>query len=317
MKLFKKRIDKLEKDDDKIEIVVLEEEIEEENGKVQNDAIGRITELVVKSSEQVMDNSAIMQELAASMQEVENSTVNMLNSVNSIHDGITQMADEATSGLDLAESISLTAESIKEESVKSQQTTEEMIGNITDTIRESIQNSQQVNKINDLTNDILTIASQTNLLALNASIEAARAGEAGRGFAVVANEIRNLADDSRKTANDIQQISSIVNDAVNELVKNTSDLLEYINKDIINDYAGMVAVGDAYVEAAMEVKDMIQNLQRSADEIRENIDIVSGLIDSTSEAIGQSAKGVTEAADNSCDLAEGINNIKLEIMTLQ
>lgn len=59
-------------------------------------------------------------------------------------------------------------------------------------------------------NVITDIASQTNLLALNAAIEAARAGDAGRGFAVVAEEIRKLAEDSRKSAVDIEKIISDV-----------------------------------------------------------------------------------------------------------
>lgn len=77
--------------------------------------------------------------------------------------------------------------------------------NITDKVSESISSLKSESEIiNSLVDTITSISEQTNLLSLNASIEAARAGEAGRGFAVVAEEIRKLADDSAKAANQIQ-----------------------------------------------------------------------------------------------------------------
>ena len=73
-----------------------------------------------------------------------------------------------------------------------------MVSEILSSLQKAVEDSKSVDRVNELTNEILNISSQTNLLALNASIEAARAGEAGKGFAVVATEIGALLTDTIK-----------------------------------------------------------------------------------------------------------------------
>ena len=73
------------------------------------------------------------------------------------------------------------ADSLAKSADENKRTTDEMVGNIVGTLKKAIEDSKSVERVNELTGEILNISSQTNLLALNASIEAARAGEAGKG----------------------------------------------------------------------------------------------------------------------------------------
>jgi hypothetical protein len=85
--------------------------------------------------------------------------------------------------------------------------------------------------------DVIAISSQTNLLALNASIEAARAGEAGRGFAVVADEIKNLAENSKTTADDSNKNNKDIKETIERLIQESgrlSEIVESVNERAAN-----------------------------------------------------------------------------------
>jgi methyl-accepting chemotaxis protein len=109
--------------------------------------------------------------------------------------------------------INRAAETGLESSNQGMKTVKVLVENMSGIKESAIQTSQSIGVLTKRTeeigrtlNVITDIASQTNLLALNAAIEAARAGDAGRGFAVVAEEIRKLAEDSRKSAVEIEKI---------------------------------------------------------------------------------------------------------------
>ncbi len=125
---------------------------------------------------------------------------------------------------------------------------QETIVRIGRTLEDKIEESKEVEKVQKLTGQILSVADQTNLLALNASIEAARAGESGKGFAVVANEISNLAEESSRTAAEIQKINTFIVNIVDSLTEASFELLNFVKTNVISDYDVLVHTGKRVCE---------------------------------------------------------------------
>lgn len=266
--------------------------------------VGNVADSVAKSNESVTDVSAVMEELAASMEEVSATIESVNQHVLSINDEVGYISDTSDKIFDYAGDMRERAEALENKSVDNKNHTNEMMSEILAELNTAIENSKSVNRVNELTNEILNISSQTNLLALNASIEAARAGEAGKGFAVVADEIRQLADSSRETANNIQDINTIVLKAVTELAKNSKIIVDYINETVLPDYDGYVDSGKQYSEDAKTINDAMNDFNEKTDHLREVMADLNVAMRDISTAIDESAKGISTAASEAGGLVE-------------
>lgn len=153
------------------------------------------------------------------------------------------------------------------------------------------------------------------MLALNASIEAARAGEAGKGFAVVAEEIRVLADNSRETANSIQEISKMVTGAVEELAENADEMLRYVNEKVLSDYDNMVDTGERYDEDASKFGSVLQHFSNETEELRDIMKQMVDSINSISLTIDDSAKAVESVATGAAELVDSMQHINSNMDT--
>lgn len=262
----------------------------------------------------IMDVSATMEELAAGMAEMSSAAMHISGQTDVISASMDDIARQAGDGSEMAKAIKVRALKLKEEGIASKESTNKIASEIRESVKESVTKSKDVERINQLTGDILNISSQTNLLALNASIEAARAGEAGRGFAVVADEIRVLADSSKNTANDIQAISLDVTNSVQQLADHANRMIDFILDVVMPDYDMLVNIGEQYTQDADHVDEIMQHFTENSLELKRTIDDVAGLIKGMSVTINENSDGVTMVSDNTSGLTEGMSQIKDEML---
>ncbi|MBR5127015.1 MAG: methyl-accepting chemotaxis protein [Roseburia sp.] len=277
--------------------------------QVTNNVSERVTNVNANSS----DISASMQELSATMEEISASIISIREGTRDANGKVDVLADASKELVNYADLMEQRASDLENRAVENKQNTSAVVKENIAKWKKAADDSKQVERINELTNDILSISSQTNLLALNASIEAARAGEAGKGFAVVADEIRQLADSSRQTADRIQELNKMVTLAVNELVNSSSFIVSYINDTIMLDYDGFVDSGKQYNQDAEHVNGIVTEFYEMAEQLKQLVDNINGTISNIAIAIEGSAECVSDAATNTAVLAEDVKAVADEM----
>ena len=191
--------------------------------------------------------------------------------------------------------------------------------------------AQRAEEIGRTLNVITDIAAQTNLLALNAAIEAARAGDAGRGFAVVAEEIRKLAEDSRRSAIDIEKIIADVQkdtqsaskaiETMSDSVKDGSSATQEasaIFEEIAEASSGTLSFSKEIQEATAAQKSFIDTVAKNIEQIvvvAEETAAGSEEVASSSQQLNSSMQDITETSNTLTTVADelqrGVRQFKL------
>lgn len=260
-----------------------------------------------------------------------------------------QVNDTITAASDTLEQLAADSEIFVESNNMGLTQIKEINGLKEDVLKDSNIMGQQIGKlvemakkVNDIVSGVAAIAEQTNLLALNASIEAARAGESGRGFAVVAEEIRKLADGTKKnlegmnffvksiqdaavegkksmdnTLNSTMEMGSKI-DMITDTMNKNVDMLKTVIKDVheINQSIGGVKTSANEISQAMEassrdaekLSQMTQKIHQDAMKSSEQAGQISQVDDELSDIVKDMMHAL-HGSSNAIDNKEFQNNI--------
>jgi methyl-accepting chemotaxis protein len=211
--------------------------------------------------------------------------------------------------------INKTAEKGLESSNQGMKTVKILVNNMNGIKESAGQTAQSINVLTRRTEDIgrtlnviTDIASQTNLLALNAAIEAARAGDAGRGFAVVAEEIRKLAEDSRKSAVEIEKIISDVQKDTQAASK-AIDAMESSVKEGNKSSGEAEIIFQEIAKSSEETFNASKEIQAASSTQKESIGSVVKNIEQIVVVSEETAAGAQQVASSSQQMNTGMNEI--------
>ena len=256
-----------------------------------------INEHVTGSVSRITNISDTVQSMVASSEEISASLGTAGGQADFVYNDIQNIVEIVTQNTDNLRDINVSSIELSDTAQSSYAHIHENAESLSQNLQKEKEKAQAVLQIKELSDTILKISEQTNLLALNASIEAARAGEAGRGFAVVASEIGTLAGSTNEAANEIQQMSNDVVDAIHGLDGLADQMLLLLRQEVSSDYEKFGNVSQGFKDKSNDIRESMEQLQQKIEQYAKSLERIKDAIISVGAASEENSTEIIHVSE--------------------
>ena len=277
-----------------------------EDAKVKISDSKHTTNDITNAVSELAEGATLMAQDVQSTSEI---TINIGASVDQVLDAANSNLEKGRSVYENSSQVSSQIDELR----RADEETDRMAGEVADSMSQTAQVVQDITKA---AKAIISIASQTNMLALNASIEAARAGEAGKGFVVVANNIKDLAADSNKAA---EQITSMLN-TITELSDRNLELTTSIKEatsnetaalqDMMDSFTRMQSLLDETEEGNRLIVSLVESLTTDKNSIMSSVESLSSVSEENAASTQETSASLTQLDNNMEAVAEQAESLQ-------
>lgn len=266
---------------------------------------GRISRTILDATAALSSTSAEMATTSSQHERTASMQAAMVSETTSTFDEVGASSRQVAEQAESAASLAQRATTLTKEGNDAVRHTMEGVKNLRDKVvgiaNQILQLGEKTGQIGGLANLVMDLAGQTNMLALNAAVEAARAGEHGKGFAVVATEVRKLADQSKRSAEQANVLIGEIQKATNSTIMATEEGTRRVEE---------------VTKMTEKVDDLFRSIASAASNVFENAQQVLLNARQQSDALKQVTEAMNEIGRGAKETAAGISQTKVGIQEL-